>query len=159
MFETFPDMEVLKMANSRVSLLRHSLNSFFPPSATSTFSLSILPTRRFIVSASISSKEAFVDSLSSQQAATPFADSENPKLSNRWKPMCLYYTQDKCTMVSFSIRVFHPYDLYICSDFHIVCLRHYKIDVESDKNTFWFLFNFFPCATDARFESLTEIQS
>ncbi|KAL7585315.1 hypothetical protein Lser_V15G45367 [Lactuca serriola] len=99
MFETFPDMELLKMANSRVSLLRHSLNSFFPPSATSTFSLSILPTRRFIVSASISSKEAFVDSLSSQQAATPFADSENPKLSNRWKPMCLYYTQDKCTMM------------------------------------------------------------
>ncbi|KVI02221.1 Ribonuclease H-like domain-containing protein [Cynara cardunculus var. scolymus] len=98
-------MEVLKMANSRVSLLRHSFNSFLPPSPTSTFSLSILPTRRFIVSASISSKESLVDSISSssQEAAIPSTDSANPNY--RWKPMCLYYTQDKCTMMQDSTHL------------------------------------------------------
>ncbi|KAI3702823.1 hypothetical protein L6452_28575 [Arctium lappa] len=94
-------MEVLKMANSRVSLLRHSFNSFVPPSATSTFSLSILPTRRFIVSASISSKESLVDSISS--SAIPSTDSANP--NTRWKPMCLYYTQEKCTMMQDSTHL------------------------------------------------------
>ncbi|KAI3497141.1 hypothetical protein L1887_39535 [Cichorium endivia] len=98
-------MEVLKIANSRVSLFRHSLNSFFPPSATSTFSLPILPTRRFIVSASISSKEALVDSRSSHEAVVTHADSENPSKTNRWKPTCLYFTQDKCTMMQDSTHL------------------------------------------------------
>ena len=86
-------------------MLRHSLNSFLPPSATSTFSLSILPTRRFIVSASISSRETFVDSLSSQEPAISSARFETPKISGRWKPTCLYYTQDKCTMVNSPYQV------------------------------------------------------
>ncbi|KAJ9551390.1 hypothetical protein OSB04_015435 [Centaurea solstitialis] len=98
-------MEVLKMANSRVSLLRHSFNSFLPPSI---FSPSILPTRRFIVSASISSKEPLVDSISSssssKEAAIPYGDSVKPN-DDRWKPMCLYYTQEKCTLMEDSTHL------------------------------------------------------
>ncbi|KAI3804826.1 hypothetical protein L1987_26662 [Smallanthus sonchifolius] len=83
-------MEVLKMANSRVCLLRHSFNSFLRTA---------LPTRRFVMSSSISSKEPLVASLSAKEAVITSNDSENPKNSTRWKPMCLYYTQDKCTMM------------------------------------------------------------
>ncbi|KAM0029104.1 putative ribonuclease H-like superfamily, exonuclease, RNase T/DNA polymerase III [Helianthus debilis subsp. tardiflorus] len=84
------------MANSRVCLLRHNLNALFPPCSTSMLSRSALPPRRFVTSASVSSKEPLITSPSTEQSAN-----KNP----RWKPMCLYYTQDKCTMMQDSCHL------------------------------------------------------
>ncbi|XP_076883138.1 putative exonuclease domain-containing protein At3g15140 [Bidens hawaiensis] len=81
------------MANSRVCLLRHSFNSILHPSSnsiTSMSSRSVLPTRRLITS---SSNEPLVASMSAEEAVI------TSNKSTRWKPMCLYYTQDKCTMM------------------------------------------------------------
>ncbi|KAL8264397.1 hypothetical protein R6Q59_022527 [Mikania micrantha] len=75
------------MANSRVCLLRHTFHSF---SATSVFCKSIRS--RFVMCSSISSKEPNV-------ALQSAKESENPNKITRWKPMCLYYTQGKCTMM------------------------------------------------------------
>ncbi|XP_076935225.1 putative exonuclease domain-containing protein At3g15140 [Bidens hawaiensis] len=91
------------MANSRVCLLRHSFNSIFHPSSSSSSAItsissrtSVLSTRRFITS---SSNEPLVASMSASEAVITSNESENLNKSTRWKPMCLYYTQDKCTMM------------------------------------------------------------
>ncbi|KAF8409177.1 hypothetical protein HHK36_005251 [Tetracentron sinense] len=74
----------------RVSVLRYSSLSSIIPFVDSTFSrspstLSFSPFRSFNVSASTSTQDS-----------SPLIAASAPK-SDRWKPMCLYYTQGKCT--------------------------------------------------------------
>nr|XP_043629421.1 uncharacterized exonuclease domain-containing protein At3g15140 [Erigeron canadensis] len=84
----------------RVPLFRHSscvsLNSFLPPLFTA--SPPILPRSKFTVSASISSQESLI---SSENNYYPYNNMSNI----RWKPMCLYFTQDKCTMMEDSTHL------------------------------------------------------
>ncbi|XP_059661478.1 uncharacterized exonuclease domain-containing protein At3g15140 [Cornus florida] len=81
------------MAFSRVtvtssSLFRRSFLSSLNPLSVSPFTLTLQSIRRVTLSASLSTQES-----------TPSIEYASPKNSNRWKPMCLYYTQGKCTMM------------------------------------------------------------
>ncbi|XP_057474857.1 uncharacterized exonuclease domain-containing protein At3g15140 [Actinidia eriantha] len=75
---------------SRASLFRHNSLSSLIPLSLSHLTLSLQPNRgRFSLSASLSSQDS-----------TPSVDfSTVPNQRNRWKPMCLYYTQGKCTKI------------------------------------------------------------
>ncbi|KAL7218289.1 hypothetical protein ACSBR2_011544 [Camellia fascicularis] len=83
---------------SRVPLCRHSYLSSLLPFSFSHLTLSLRPnhTRLNNLSASLSTQEP---------APSIDSSSANPKQSNRWKPMCLYFTQGKCTMMNDPIHL------------------------------------------------------
>ncbi|XP_020575225.1 uncharacterized exonuclease domain-containing protein At3g15140 isoform X2 [Phalaenopsis equestris] len=75
-------MACARVSRSHLLLLRPSV----PSSLLHFFrSLSVVSTRKFTVFASLSAMNSY-----------SLADAASPKI-DRWKPMCLYYTQGKCT--------------------------------------------------------------
>ncbi|CAL5393477.1 unnamed protein product [Camellia sinensis] len=83
---------------SRVPLCRHSYLSSLLPFSVSHLTLSLQPNRTRLNNLSVS--------LSTQEPAPSIdSSSANPKQRNRWKPMCLYFTQGKCTMMNDPIHL------------------------------------------------------
>ncbi|CAL5335974.1 hypothetical protein CsSME_00018616 [Camellia sinensis var. sinensis] len=83
---------------SRVPLCRHNYLSSLLPFSFSHLTLSLQPNRTRLnnLSASLSTQEP---------APSIDSSSANPKQRNRWKPMCLYFTQGKCTMMNDPIHL------------------------------------------------------
>lgn len=70
-------------------------------SSSSVFrQISMVPSFTIIISRPVIRSFSVSASLSTEETTTPPPSSPSVKRSSRWKPMCLYYTQGKCTKVS-----------------------------------------------------------
>uniref|UniRef100_A0A5B7BFX1 Exonuclease domain-containing protein n=1 Tax=Davidia involucrata TaxID=16924 RepID=A0A5B7BFX1_DAVIN len=87
-------MAFSRVTMTRISLFRQRSLSSLIPFSSSPFTLTLQPIGRFSLSASLSTQES-----------TPLVESASPKKSDRWKPMCLYYTQGKCTKMDDPIHL------------------------------------------------------
>ncbi|CAK9175252.1 unnamed protein product [Ilex paraguariensis] len=105
------------MAISRTSLLRQSAAaslSSLNPFSMSSFTLSLRPKCRFSLSAS----------LSTQGSTSSSVEPTSLKTSHRWKPMCLYYTQGKCTKMDDPIHL---------ESFNHDCSREFRLSAAEFK--------------------------
>ncbi|KAF3442465.1 hypothetical protein FNV43_RR16381 [Rhamnella rubrinervis] len=102
------------MRSPRIPLSRFSVTALYSSSLSSLTPSHPLPVRSLRHIASVSAVQA-------QDPSPPPHRSLSLKNSeNRWKPMCLYYTQGKCTMMDDPVHL---------EKFNHDCSRHLQIDV------------------------------
>ncbi|KAL8166217.1 hypothetical protein V2J09_007716 [Rumex salicifolius] len=113
-------MAVSRAVQFSSSLLRFQFGAPFSSSSLSVYHFSL--SRRQLIASSYSTVSA---SLSTQNSNSSVEESQPLKKVNRWRPMCLYYTQGKCTMMDDHLHM---------EKFNHNCCGELQADTEETKN-------------------------